>query len=333
MKKTVLVTGGAGYIGSHSVKALLDAGYQVHVLDSLSTGSREAVDNRAQFKEVDVYNKELLTKYLTQHHIDAVLHCAGEIVVSESMENPIKYFDANVTGMHNVLTVLKEQGIKKIIFSSTASVYGDNCGIEAADESTPVAPVNPYAETKYMGERMLYWFKRAYDFKYVIFRYFNVAGAEMDASNGLRVKTPTHIIPNINKAALGQIDTLKIFGEDYDTPDGSCIRDYIHVLDLAAAHVAGFNYLFSDNAESELFNLGTKNGYSVKEIFSVAERILNQTIPVAVVARRAGDPASVLANVNKVDRQLNWRAQYDLESIILSDYNWRLKQGKNLIAE
>lgn len=331
MKKSVLVTGGAGYIGSHTVKALLDAGYEVHVLDNLAAGSKDSVDSRAKFTQLDVYQKDLLRAYFRANKIDAVLHCAGEIVVGESMENPIKYFDANVTGMHNVLTVMKEEGITKILFSSTASVYGNNCGSEPATEDTPVAPVNPYAETKHMGERMIHWFKEAYGFDYVIFRYFNVAGAAMDSSNGLRVKKPTHIIPNINKTALGQNDMLKIFGEDYETPDGSCIRDYIHVLDLAAAHVAGFDYIFSENASSEIFNLGTEQGYSVKEIFAVAEKVIEKKIPVEIVDRRPGDPASVLAKTNKVKQYLGWQTTYNLEDIILSDYNWRVKMGDQLI--
>lgn len=331
MKHTVLVTGGAGYIGSHTVKALLEAGYDVHVLDNLASGTLEAVDKRAKFTQLDVYQKEDLRAYLQNNKIEAVLHCAGEIVVSESMGNPIKYFDANVTGMHNVLTVLKEEGIKKILFSSTASVYGNNCGTEAATEDTPVAPVNPYAETKFMGERMIHWFKQAYDFDYVIFRYFNVAGAEMDASNGLRVKNPTHVIPNINRAALGQNDSLKIFGEDYDTPDGSCIRDYIHVLDLARAHVAGFDYIFGENITSEIFNLGTEKGYSVKEIFAVAEKVTEKQIPVEIVERRAGDPASVLAKTDKVKQYLGWETKYSLEEIILSDYNWRVAAGDSIL--
>lgn len=239
MTKTILVTGETGYIGSHTVKALLNAGYQVHVLDNLSTGNRAAVDSRASFKELDVYDASALKAYLEENQIDAVLHCAGEIVVSESIENPSKYFTANVAGMNQVLKVLSEVGIQKIIvgiqkimFSSTASLYGNNCIDKPVTEDTLLYPVNPYAETKLMGERMIYWMANRYDWKYVIFRYFNVAGAEMDASNGLRVKNPTHIIPNINKTALGQNDSLKIFGDDYDTRDGSCIRDYIYVLDL-----------------------------------------------------------------------------------------------------
>ena len=331
MTKTILVTGGAGYIGSHTVKALLNAGYQVHVLDNLSTGHRSAVDNRANFKQLDVYDASALKAYLEENKIDAVLHCAGEIVVSESIENPSKYFTANVAGMNQVLKVLSEVGIQKIMFSSTASLYGNNCIDKPATEDTLLDPVNPYAETKLMGERMIYWMANRYDWKYVIFRYFNVAGAEMDASNGLRVKNPTHIIPNINKTALGQNDSLKIFGDDYDTRDGSCIRDYIHVLDLAQAHVKGMNYLFQEDSSSQIFNLGTEKGYTVKEIFKTAEELLNQKIPHEIVARRAGDPASVLADATKAKQYLDWQASYSLEDIILSDYHWRVKEGKNIL--
>lgn len=331
MTKTILVTGGAGYIGSHTVKALLNAGYQVHVLDNLSTGHRSAVDNRAHFKQLDVYDASALKTYLEENKIDAVLHCAGEIVVSESVENPSKYFAANVAGMNHVLKVLSEVGIDKIIFSSTASVYGNNCIDKPANEDTLLNPINPYAETKLMGERMIYWMANCYNWKYVIFRYFNVAGAAMDASNGLRVKNPTHIIPNINKTALGQNDSLKIFGDDYETRDGSCVRDYIHVLDLAQAHVKGFDYLFTDSSTSQIFNLGTEHGYTVKEIYNTAEQILYQKIPYEIVARRAGDPASVLANASKAKEFLNWQAFYSLKDIILSDYNWRMKAGNSLV--
>ena len=299
MTKTILVTGGAGYIGSHTVKALLNAGYQVHVLDNLSTGHRSAVDNRANFKQLDVYDASVLKTYLEENKIDAVLHCAGEIVVSESIENPSKYFTANVAGMNQVLKVLSEVGIQKIMFSSTAPLYGNNCIDKPATEDTLLDPVNPYAETKLMGERMIYWMANRYDWKYVIFRYFNVAGAEMDASNGLRVKNPTHIIPNINKTALGQNDSLKIFGDDYDS--------------------------------SQIFNLGTEKGYTVKEIFKTAEELLNQKIPHEIVARRAGDPASVLADASKAKKYLDWKASYSLKDIILSDYHWRVKEGKNIL--
>ncbi|PMR65551.1 UDP-glucose 4-epimerase GalE [Streptococcus intermedius] len=331
MMKSILVTGGAGYIGSHTVKALLDVDYDVHVLDNLVTGSREAVDKRAHFKQLNVYDEVALKDYLENHPIDAVLHCAGEIVVSESVENPSKYFAANVAGMNHVLKVLSEVGIDKIIFSSTASVYGNNCIDKPANEDTLLNPINPYAETKLMGERMIYWMANRYNWKYVIFRYFNVAGAAMDASNGLRVKNPTHIIPNINKTALGQNDSLKIFGDDYETRDGSCVRDYIHVLDLAQVHVKGFDYLFTDSSTSQIFNLGTEHGYTVKEIYNTAEQILHQKIPYEIVARRAGDPASVLANASKAKEFLNWQAYYSLKDIILSDYNWRMKAGNSLV--
>ena len=329
--KSILVTGGAGYIGSHTVKVLLDAGYDVHVLDNLASGVKEAVDVRAHFKELDVYDESELKAYLQSYKIDAVLHCAGEIVVSESIEDPSKYFSANVAGMNQVLKVLSAVGIDKIIFSSTASVYGNNCMDKPANEDTLLNPVNPYAETKLMGERRIYWMANRYGWKYVIFRYFNVAGAAMDASNGLRVKKPTHIIPNINKTALGQNDALKIYGDDYETRDGSCIRDYIHVLDLAQLHVKGFDYLFTDSSTSQIFNLGTEQGYTVKEIYNTAEQILQQKIPHEIVARRSGDPASVLANASKAKEFLNWQATYSLKDIILSDYKWRVKAGNSIV--
>ena len=322
--KSILVTGGAGYIGSHTVKALLDAGYDVHVLDNLASGVREAVDVRAHFKELDVYDESALKAYLQSYKIDAVLHCAGEIVVSESIENPSKYFSANVAGMNRVLKVLSEVGIDKIIFSSTASVYGNNCMDKPANEDTLLNPVNPYAETKLMGERMIYWMANRYSWKYVIFRYFNVAGAAMDASNGLRVKNPTHIIPNINKTALGQNDALKIYGDDYETRDGSCIRDYIHVVDLARGHVAALQKLIAGSGLS-IYNLGTGKGTSVLELIQEMGEIVGHPIPYQIVGRRAGDIAVSYADVSKAEKELNWHAQYDLKRMCQDSWRWQKK--------
>ena len=326
--KSILVTGGAGYIGSHTVKALLDAGYDVYVLDNLASGVRDAVDVRAHFKELDVYDESALKAYLQSYKIDAVLHCAGEIVVSESIEDPSKYFSANVAGMNRVLKVLSAVGIDKIIFSSTASVYGNNCMDKPANEDTLLNPVNPYAETKLMGERMIYWMANRYGWKYVIFRYFNVAGAAMDTSNGLRVKNPTHIIPNINKTALGQNDALKIYGDDYETRDGSCIRDYIHVNDLADAHIRALNYLYQGNP-SQTFNLGNGEGYSVLEIINAAKEVTQLPIHVTMAPRRAGDPAKLVADNSKAKEILGWQPQYtDIKQIIQTAWNFHLKNCK-----
>jgi UDP-glucose 4-epimerase len=320
--KNILVTGGAGYIGSHTVTELINHGYNVVVADDLSSGSKDAIDSRAKFYELDVTNQDDFSRIFENETIDAVLHCAGKIIVSESMEKPFEYYEANVTGLQKVLEILVKYKIERIMFSSTASVYGDNCFDSKATEETPVAAINPYAETKYAGERLIHWTASRYNMRYVIFRYFNVAGASLDASNGLRVKNPTHIIPNANKTILGENDVLQIFGQDYDTKDGTCIRDYIHVLDLARAHVMGMDYLFAGHP-SDLFNIGTEKGFSVTEIAQAVERVTDTKLNYTYVGRREGDPASVLADCKKVRNKLNWEPKYTLDDIILSDYNWR----------
>ncbi|OQR57321.1 UDP-glucose 4-epimerase GalE [Bacillus sp. CDB3] len=322
--KNILVTGGAGYIGSHTVTELIDHGYNVVVADDLSSGSKAAIDSRAKFYELDVTNQEEFSQIFQNETIDAVLHCAGKIIVGESMEKPLEYYEANVTGLGNVLEILVKYKVDKIMFSSTASVYGNNCFDSKATEETSVAAINPYAETKYAGERLIHWTAFRNNMRYVIFRYFNVAGASLDASNGLRVKNPTHIIPNANKTILGENDVLQIFGQDYDTEDGTCIRDYIHVLDLARAHVMGMDYLF-DGHPSDLFNIGTEKGFSVTEIAKAVEKVTNTKLNFIYVGRREGDPASVLADCTKVRNKLRWEPKYTLDDIILSDYNWRKK--------
>lgn len=314
--------GGAGYIGSHTTYELLNEGYNVIVADNLSKGTKAAVDQRAHFYQIDVTDERDLSDLLENENVDALLHCAGSIVVSESIENPSNYYSDNVSGMNAVLKTISDFNINKIIFSSTASVYGNNCSNVKATEDTLVDPINPYAETKYAGERLLHWMASRYGWKYIVFRYFNVAGAMPNKSNGLRVKHPTHIIPNINKAILRKLDCVKVFGTDYPTIDGTCIRDYIHVLDLAKAHVLGFNYLFN-HGESNLFNLGTECGYSVLQIISRASEVTGLDVPYKLVGRRQGDPASVLANADKAKNILGWVPQYNLNDIILSDFEWR----------
>lgn len=324
MTKTILITGGAGYIGSHTTKKMLDHGFNVIVVDNLSTGFREAVDSRAEFYHLDVTNKKEFSILLSKLQVDAVLHCAGKIIVKESMEQPFQYYNANVSGLQIVLETLVENSIKNIMFSSTASVYGNNCIHSPATEDTPTAPINPYAETKLTGEKLIHWIANKYDMNYVIFRYFNVAGAELDASNGLAMLNPTHIIPNANKTILGQNNELLIFGNNYTTKDGTCIRDYIHVLDLANAHTLGMQYLLAGN-NSNLFNLGTEKGYSVLEIAKKVEIVTKQKLNYRFIGRREGDPASVLANCIKAKEILGWHPQYSLEQIIKSDFEWRLK--------
>ncbi len=319
---TILVTGGAGYIGSHTVKKLINDNYNVVVIDDLSSGYKDSVDSKAIFYNENINNRFELTRIIKKHKIDAVLHCAGKIIVSESMVRPFDYYRSNVHEMQILLEVMVENDIKNIMFSSTASVYGNNCLLEPATEETTVMPINPYAETKIVGENLIKWVSTQYGMNYMIFRYFNVAGAELNGSNGLSLQNPTHIIPNIVKTALGLNEKLIIFGNDYDTTDGTCIRDYIHVVDLANAHSIGMKHLLEKN-ESDLFNLGSKKGFSVKEIVDKAEEVLDLKVNHEYGNKRLGDPASVLANCDKATEILQWLPQYSLDDIIRSDCLWR----------
>lgn len=321
---TILVTGGAGYIGSHTVTKLLNSNYNVIVADDLSTGHKDAVDSRAKFYQCDVSDEKQFSKIFDLEQIDAVLHCAGKIVVSESVKDPLKYFEHNVCGLNSVLRVIADKGVNKFMFSSTASIYGNNSFNIKAVESTPIAPTNPYAESKHIGEQMIHWVSERYGINYVIFRYFNVAGAMLDGSNGLRTKNPTHLIPSINSTLLGKREVFEIFGDDYKTEDGTCIRDFIHVFDLAKAHQLGMDYLFNDGT-STVFNLGTEQGYSVKQVVDAAQKVTGLTLNKKISERRGGDPDFVLANATKARATLNWSPEYTLGDMILSDYNWRKK--------
>jgi UDP-glucose 4-epimerase len=323
----ILVTGGAGYIGSQTVKEMLDNNFEVVVFDNLSTGNKLAVDSRAEFIEGDIKDKKLLDKVYKEHSFDGVLHCAGKIVVSESVEKPFDYFNANIKELQNILEVTVENNVKNFMFSSTASIYGNNAVNVPATELTAPDPVNPYAETKLIGEKMIKWTANRYGFNYVIFRYFNVAGAAIDGNSGLAMDKPTHLLPNVNRAVLGQQPEITIFGNDYQTIDGTCIRDYIHVIDLARAHTIGMQYLINGGS-SELFNLGTEKGYSVKQVVDEVAKITNQEVPHSYAERREGDPASVLANCEKVEKVLGWKPIYDLKTMIETDIMWRKKHPK-----
>lgn len=316
----VLVVGGAGYIGSHTVYELINDHQEVIILDNLSSGYMELVHPEATFYQGDIRNKADVLRVFAHEQIDVVMHFAAKIVVPESVKEPLEYYFNNVEGVRVLLEVMKEHDVKKIVFSSTAAVYGEASGI--CHEDDPTVPINPYGETKLATEKMIKWVANAYDFRYVIFRYFNVAGADASLKIGLMKDQLTHLIPVAIQGIIGLRDHLTIFGDDYPTKDGTCIRDYIHVSDLAYAHVLGAHYLMNGGA-SETMNLGSNAGFTVKE---VAEAV-NSIAPLKVVIgpRRDGDPAELVASNDKAKRILHWSPKYQLKDIVLSDYRYRQK--------
>lgn len=317
----VLVIGGAGYIGSHAVNILIKKGYTVSVLDNLVTGHRDAVAKEATFFEGDIRDKEILNQIMQEQQIEAIFHFAASSLVGESVEKPLKYFNNNVVGMEVLLEAMKENDVKKIIFSSTAAVYGD-VQEPLITEDLPKAPTSPYGESKLMMENMIKWCDLAHGIKFVSLRYFNVAGALSTGEIGEDHDPETHLIPIVLQTALGQRDVITIFGGDYNTPDGTCIRDYVHVEDLIEAHVLSLEYL-NANTESQIFNLGSSTGYSVKEIVEAARKVTGEEIPAKIGTRRAGDPAKLVASSEKAREKLGWQPKYDnVEDIIQTAWDW-----------
>ena len=318
-----LVTGGAGYIGSHAVYELIRDGHEVVILDNLSTGNREAVHKEAKFYEGDQKDKALLNKIFAENNIDVVMHFSAKLIVPESVDKPIEYFENNVHGLAVLLESMKENNIENIVFSSTAAVYGEPTKVPI-EEDDPKLPINPYGASKLACEWLLEGANKAHGINYVTFRYFNVSGADKSGEIGLSAKGErklTHLIPVVVEAALGIRDKMSIFGNDYDTRDGSCIRDYIHVTDLAKAHIAGAKYAMS--GKSNTFNLGTKDGSTVIEIVDAVEKTMGVKVPHTIEARRAGDPAKLVASNERAVRELNFKTELTLEDMIKSDYNWR----------
>ena len=305
---SILIVGGAGYIGSHTVKYFLEQNEDVIIVDSLLTGHKEALLVN-EFYKIDIRDKEKLDKVFKENNIEAVIHFAANSLVGESMVKPYEYYHNNVYGMMVLLDVMKENNVDKIVFSSTAATYGEPKNIPIM-ESDDTNPTNTYGETKLAMEKMMKWFDNAYGTKYVSLRYFNAAGAYFDGSIGEDHKTETHLIPLILQVPLGKRSHISIFGEDYDTKDGTCIRDYIHVMDLASAHYKALEYLRKGN-NSDIFNLGNGNGYSVKEVIDVARKVTNFDIKSIVEKRRAGDPATLIASSEKAQSVLGWKPQYD----------------------
>ncbi len=317
----VLVCGGAGYIGSHTVRQLLKAGEEVIIADNLSKGHRAAINPDVKFYECDIRDKGALKKIFAENKIEAVFHFAAYIEAGESVELPLKYFNNNVYGMQILLEAMTECGIDKIIFSSTAAVYGEPEKIPIAEDDATF-PVNPYGDSKLIMEIMMRRVSAAQGVRFVSLRYFNASGASEDGSIGEDHHPETHLIPLVLQVPLGKRDHITIFGNDYPTPDGTCIRDYIHVLDLADAHICALNYLRGGGA-SNFFNLGSGQGFSVKEIIDAAEKVTGQKIKKELGARRAGDPARLIASSDKARKILKWAPQFDdIEKIISTAWNW-----------
>jgi len=294
---TVLVLGGAGYIGSHAVDKLVERGYDVAVIDNLLTGHKAAVHPAARFYEGDIRDKSFLTNVFEKEDIKGVIHFAASSLVGESVEKPLKYFNNNVSGTEILLEVMQEFNVLHIVFSSSAAAYGEP-EEDPITEKTATHPESPYGETKLMMEKMMRWCDQAYGMKYVALRYFNVAGAKADASIGEDHRPETHLVPIILQVALGQRDKLMIFGDDYNTPDGSCIRDYVQVEDLIEAHILALEYLLAGN-ESNIFNLGSNHGFSVKQMLEASREVNGREIPAEIAPRRAGDPSTLLASSQK----------------------------------
>ena len=319
---SVLVLGGAGYIGSHTVDRLVDQGQDVVVVDSLVTGHRAAVNDKAKFYQGDLADQDFMRKVFTENpEIDAVIHFAAYSLVAESMKKPLKYFDNNTAGMIKLLEVMNEFDIKNIVFSSTAATYGIPEKMPIM-ESDPQDPINPYGESKLMMEKIMRWADEAYGTKFVALRYFNVAGAKPDGSIGEDHGPETHLIPIVLQVAQGKRDKLQIFGDDYNTPDGTNVRDYVDPFDLADAHILAVDYLRKGN-ESNAFNLGSSTGFSNLEIVEAARKVTGKEIPAEIAPRRGGDPDSLIASSDKAREILGWKPQFDnIERIIETAWAW-----------
>ena len=318
---SILVTGGAGYIGSHTVYKLIEEGRDVVIIDSLQTGYIEAVHPKARFYEGDIRDKEFLNDVFSKEKIDAVIHFAANSLVGESMKNPLKYYDNNLYGTKVLLEAMIENNIKNIVFSSTAATYGEpeKYPIEETDKTEPT---NTYGETKLSMEKMFKWTEVAHNLKYVSLRYFNACGAHESGEIGEAHNPETHLIPLILQVPNGKRECISIFGDDYPTKDGTCIRDYIHVTDLAQAHILAVDYLLAGN-KSNIFNLGNGVGFTVKEVIDVARKVTGHSIPAVLAPRREGDPAVLIASSKNAKEILGWKPEHDsLEEIISSAWKW-----------
>jgi len=316
----ILVTGGAGYIGSHAVLEFLEASEDVVIIDSLEKGYKEAIAG-GKFYCGNLCDEEFLDKVFTENDIEAVVHFAAYALVGESTKDPLKYYNNNVMGSVKLIEKMNQYGVKKIVFSSTAATYGEPENIPIL-ETDKTLPTNPYGETKLAVERALKWSDMAYGIKYVALRYFNAAGAHPSGKIGEDHRPETHLIPIVLQVALGKRESISIYGDDYDTPDGTCIRDYIHVTDLARAHVLALNYL-RNGGESTVYNLGNGLGFSVKQVIDIAKEVTGKEIKTEKAPRRSGDPAVLVASSEKIKKELKWEPQYnDLHTIIETAWKW-----------
>ncbi len=316
----VLVTGGAGYIGSHVVQLLVEKGYDVTVFDNLSAGHRQAVHPAAKLIVGDLLSDADLEALFGEAPFEGVLHFASHIMVGESMQKPFKYFYDNVVGIMNLLKYVTANGVRRFILSSTANLY-DQPETVPISEDEPLIPGSVYGETKYMAERMLMWMDRVYGLKYCALRYFNACGAHPDGHIGEAHDPETHLIPLVLQVALGQRENIKIFGDDYDTTDGTAIRDYIHVMDLADAHILALEALA--DGKSRVYNLGIGKGYSVLDVIETARKVTGHAIPAEPAPRRAGDLPMLVADSSRITRELGWEPDYaSLEEIIASAWKW-----------
>ena len=317
----ILVLGGAGYIGSHTALELVKAGNEVVIADNLVTGYRKAIPEGAKFYEGDLRDFDFLNKLFQQEKIDAVIHFAAYSLVGESVTNPLKYYDNNLYGTKVLLEAMVKNNVGKIVFSSTAATYGEPENIPIL-ETDRTCPTNPYGETKLAMEKMFKWTAEAHGLRYVSLRYFNACGADESGTIGEAHNPESHLIPLILQVPNGKRETISIYGTDYDTPDGTCIRDYIHVTDLAQAHILAVQYL-NNGGESDIFNLGNGVGYSVREVIETARKVTGHPIPATESSRRAGDPARLVASSEKAKKILGWKPVHDsLEEIISSAWNW-----------
>ncbi len=317
----VLVCGGAGYIGSHCVYALLDKSEEVVVIDNLQTGHFEAVHKEAKFYQGNIQDKKLLNQVFKENDIEAVIHFAANSLVGVSMTEPLTYYNNNVYGTQALLEEMNQYNVKKIVFSSTAATYGEPENIPIL-ETDKTEPTNPYGETKLAVEKMLKWVDKAYGIRYISLRYFNVAGAHENALIGEDHHPETHLIPLILQVPLNKREHITIFGDDYDTHDGTAVRDYIHVMDLVEAHLLALTKL-RETGQSSIYNLGNGEGFSVKEMIEAARKVTGHPIPAVIGPRRAGDPSTLVASSKKAQEELHWKPKFiNVEDIIASAWKW-----------